>query len=107
MAVEGSLSICDRTNEGTIKWLLWGDAQTRLDLAWSVWVLDTELCEAPGFHRAMQIIQENNMAGFGPVEDTDPRFLGEKFWHACFIHPKYTDRELAQMPRMMGTIPTG
>ncbi|WP_255788460.1 hypothetical protein [Mycobacteroides abscessus] len=106
MAVEGKLFLGDEANEGKhIKWLLWGDTQTRLDLAWSEFVLLEEIREAPAFRRALQIIEENGMTGFGPFEYTNPRLLGEKARHICFLHPRLQGLEASEMPRMMEILP--
>ncbi|WP_078353198.1 hypothetical protein [Mycobacteroides chelonae] len=106
MAVEGQLFLGDEANEGKhIKWLLWGDTQTRLDLAWSEFVLLDEIREAPAFRRALQIIEENGLTGFGPFEYTNPRLLGEKTWHICFLHPRLQGLKPSEMPRMMEILP--
>ncbi|MDO2978032.1 hypothetical protein [Mycobacteroides abscessus] len=108
MAVQGNLYVRQLDESGkSIKWEISGDAQSRIDVVFSEWIVVEEMTQAPPFRRVMEIVDTNGMCAFGPALTENPLLLGGKGFHIAFFHPRLQGLEASEMPRMMETIPTG
>lgn len=107
MAVQGNLYVRQLDESGkSIKWEISGDAQSRIDVVFSEWIVVEEMTQAPPFRRVMEIVDTNGMCAFGPALTENPLLLGGKGFHITFFHPRLQGLEASEMPRMMESFPT-
>ncbi|CPV43123.1 hypothetical protein [Mycobacteroides abscessus] len=108
MAIQGNLYVCQLDDAlKSIKWMILGDTQGRIDLIRSEFVLYEEMAETTGYRRVQEIVEENGMFCLGPEPTEIPALLGGKGFHIAFFHPHLKGLEASEMPRMMENIPTG
>ncbi|MEC4836346.1 hypothetical protein [Mycobacteroides chelonae] len=106
MAVQGNLYVRQTDEAGkSIKWEISGDAQSRIDVIFSEWIVVEEMTHTPAFRRVVEIVDENAMSAFGPEPTENPLLLGGKGFHIAFFHPRLQGLEASEMPRMMEILP--
>lgn len=77
MAIQGTLYVRQLDESGnSIKWEISGDAQSRIDVVFSEWIVVEEMTQAPPFRRVMEIVDTNGMCAFGPALTENPLLLG-------------------------------
>lgn len=108
MAIQGNLYVCQLDDAlKSIKWMILGDTQSRIDLVWSEFVLFEELAATPGYRRVQEIVNENGMFCLGPEPTELSTLLGGRGFHVAYFAPRFKGLEASEMPRAMENIPTG
>lgn len=107
MTIQGNLYLLQLDEaRKSLKWMIWGDTQSRIDLIWSEFVLYEELAETPGYRRVQEIVEENGMFYIGPEPTEIPTLLGGRGFHVAFFAPRFKGLEASEMPQAMENIPT-